>query len=77
MNAVFAHAKSRFKEALDEAIERKEIAPLDTDLTAEAMLAYLEGMILFAKAQNDPEVIYKLGSGLMSIRIELDSNSIN
>jgi TetR/AcrR family transcriptional repressor of nem operon len=77
LNAVFANAKSRFKEALDEAIERKEIAPLDSDLTADAMLAYLEGMILFAKAQNDPEVIYKLGSGLMSIRIELNPHSVN
>lgn len=70
LNAVFTHAKSRFKAALDEAIERKDIAPLNSDLTAEAMLAYLEGMILFAKAKNDPEVLYRLGSALTTIRIE-------
>ena len=75
LNAVFSHAKSRFKDALDEAIERNDIAPLNSDLTAEAMLAYLEGMILFAKAQNDPEVIYKLGPGLISIRIELKTKT--
>ena len=54
----------------NDAVERKDIAPLDSELTAEAMLAYLEGMILFAKAQNDPEIIYRLGSALATIRIE-------
>ncbi len=70
LNAVLDNSKARFKEALDEAIERKDIEPLNTGLTSEAMLAYLEGMILFAKAQNDPEVIYKLGPALAQIRIE-------
>jgi len=36
------------------------------------MLAYLEGMILLAKTENDPEVIYRLGSALKNIRIELN-----
>ncbi len=71
LNAVFEVSKSRFKEALEEAVKLNAIEPLNTDLTAEAMLAYLEGMILFAKAQNDPEVIYKLGPALVNIRIEL------
>ena len=70
LNAVFSHSKSRFKEALDEASKRGDIAPLNSDLTSEAMLAYLEGMILFAKVQNDPEVLYRLGPGMITIRIE-------
>lgn len=70
LNAVLAQAKNRFQEALQEAVERGDIAPLNTELTAEAMLAYLEGMILFAKAQNDPEVLYRLGSAMMTLRIE-------
>ncbi|MEA1888591.1 MAG: TetR/AcrR family transcriptional regulator, partial [Pseudomonadota bacterium] len=70
LNAVFTSAKDRFKETLDEAIELGAISPLDSELTAEAMLAYLEGMILFAKAENDPEVIYRLGPALKTIRIE-------
>ena len=45
---------------------------LDSDVTAEAMLAYLEGMILLAKAENDPEVIYRLGPALKTIRIEMN-----
>ena len=68
--AVFDEAKSRFEQTLTQAIEQGDIEPLDIARTAEGMLAYLEGMILLAKSQNDPEVMYKLGSGLKSIRIE-------
>jgi TetR/AcrR family transcriptional repressor of nem operon len=70
LNAVFTSAKDRFKETLLEAVEQGIIKPLDSDVTAEAMLAYLEGMILLAKAENDPEVIYRLGPALKTIRIE-------
>ena len=70
LNAVFTSAKDRFKDTLDEAVEQGIIKPLDSEVTAEAMLAYLEGMILLAKAENDPEVIYRLGSALKDIRIE-------
>jgi len=71
LNAVFTIAKAKFKKTLDEAIIANEIKPLNTQLTAEAMLAYLEGMILLAKSENDPEVIYKLGPAIKTIRIEL------
>jgi TetR/AcrR family transcriptional repressor of nem operon len=70
LNAVFTSAKDRFKNTLDEAVEQGVIEPLDSAVTAEAMLAYLEGMILMAKAENDPEVIYRLGPALKTIRIE-------
>ena len=61
----------RFKDTLDEAIIAGEIDPLNTELTAEAMLAFLEGMILMAKTENDPEVLYKLGPAMKTIHIEL------
>ena len=70
LNAVFTTAKDRFKDTLDEAAEQGIIPPLNSDVTAEAMLAYLEGMILLAKAENDPEVIFRLGPALKTIRIE-------
>jgi len=69
--AVFRKAKARFQNSLEEAIANQDIAPLDTERTAEAMLAYLEGMILIAKASNEPEVIYRLGPALKSIRIDI------
>lgn len=71
LNAVFSKAKLRFKDTLDEAIIAGEIDPLNSELTAEAMLAFLEGMILMAKTENDPEVLYKLGPAMKTIRIEL------
>jgi TetR/AcrR family transcriptional repressor of nem operon len=71
LNAFFRQAKLRFQSALDEAMKDGTLSPLDSELTAEAMLAYLEGVILLAKAQNDPELIYKLGPAIKTLRIEL------
>lgn len=69
--AIFTRAKSRFSETLKQAVAAGAIAPLDSELTAEAMLAYLEGVILLAKAQNDPEVLYRLGPAIKTLRVEL------
>jgi TetR/AcrR family transcriptional repressor of nem operon len=69
--AIFNLAKSRFQDALDQAVANGTLAPLDTALTAEAMLAYLEGMILLAKSQNDPELLYRLGPAIKTLRVEL------
>jgi TetR/AcrR family transcriptional repressor of nem operon len=74
LNAVFAKASARFHEALDQAVEEGTIPPLDTEKTATAMLAYLEGVILLAKTRNDPEVVRELGPALKTIRIDLKTN---
>jgi TetR/AcrR family transcriptional regulator, transcriptional repressor for nem operon len=71
INAVFAKASDRFHETLDEAMEQGQTPPLDTKSTAQAMLAYLEGVILLAKSQNDPEVVRILGPAIKTLRIEL------
>ncbi|MES9971796.1 MAG: TetR family transcriptional regulator C-terminal domain-containing protein, partial [Candidatus Thiodiazotropha sp.] len=71
INAIFTKASDRFHEALEQAVERGDMPPLDTQATATAMLAYLEGVILLAKARNDPEVVRELGPAIKSIRIEL------
>lgn len=71
LNAVFDKAGTRFHETLAEAIERGLIAPLDTAATAQAMLAFLEGVILLAKSRNDPEVVRMLGPAIKTIRIEI------
>lgn len=70
LKAVFEKASARFHETLDQAVEMGEIAPLDTEATAMAMLAFLEGIILLAKTQNDPEVIRILGPAIKTLRIE-------
>ncbi|MCB1759927.1 MAG: TetR/AcrR family transcriptional regulator [Gammaproteobacteria bacterium] len=71
LSAVLDKTKSRFEETLIDGVAAGAMAPLDTDLTAQAMLAYLEGMILLAKSRNEPELIAKLGPALKGIRIEL------
>ncbi|MBV2125822.1 MAG: TetR/AcrR family transcriptional regulator [Candidatus Thiodiazotropha endolucinida] len=70
LNAVFNKASARFHQALEEAVENGEIPPMDTEATATAMLAYLEGVILLAKTRNDPDVVRSLGPAIKSIRIE-------
>lgn len=69
--AVFDKTSGRFRQTLEEAVGQGLIAPLDVDLTAQAMLSYLEGMILLAKSKNEPELIQKLGPAIKGIRIEL------
>ena len=71
LNAVFQKASGRFHETLDEAVESGHIVPLDTEATAQAMLAFLEGVILLAKTRNDPEVVRLLGPAIKTLRIEL------
>ncbi|MCP4407976.1 MAG: TetR/AcrR family transcriptional regulator [Gammaproteobacteria bacterium] len=70
LNAVFKRTCSRFRETLDQAVSLGEIAPLDSEATAQAMLAFLEGVILLAKTRNDPEVIRILGPAIKTLRIE-------
>lgn len=75
ISAVFNKASSRFHQTLVEAIEKGDLSPLDTEATAEAMLAYLEGVILLAKSRNDPDVVLKLGPALKTLRIELKNTN--
>lgn len=70
LSAVFDKTKDQFKHTLQQAVELGEVTALDTELTAQAMLSYLEGMILLAKSKNDPDVIQKLGPAIKCIRIE-------
>ncbi len=70
LSAVFDKTRIKFENTLNEAVLQGAISSLDTDLTAQAMLAYLEGMILLAKSRNDPEVIQRLGPAIKCIRIE-------
>jgi len=71
LNAVFDKARDKFMTALDEAVRTGALAAMDTEATASAMLAYLEGVILLAKTRNDPEVILRLGPAIKTLRIEM------
>lgn len=57
-----------FEQTLKEA-SKQGIVPqtLDTATTAEALLAYYEGVMLLAKGRNDPSLIATLRNGILSL----------
>jgi TetR/AcrR family transcriptional repressor of nem operon len=71
LNAVFDKARDKFRETLDEAVRTGALAAMNTEATASAMLAYLEGVLLLAKTRNDPELIQILGPAIKTLRIEM------
>lgn len=74
LNAVFKKVSALFRHTLDEAVDRGDIPPLDTEATAGAMLAFLEGVILLAKTHNDPDVVRVVGPAIKTLRIELNQH---
>lgn len=74
LSAVLDKAALKFREALDQAVAAGDLAPMQTERTAEAMLAYLEGVLLLAKSRNDPELVREIGPAIKTLRIELSPN---
>lgn len=59
---------SYFERMLGEAKEQEIVpATLDTAVTAQALLAYFEGVLLLAKGRNDPALIATLRTGTLSL----------
>jgi TetR/AcrR family transcriptional repressor of nem operon len=57
-----------FERMLDEAKERGSVpATLDIVTTAQALLAYFEGVMLLAKGRNDPSLIRTLRAGVLAL----------
>jgi TetR/AcrR family transcriptional repressor of nem operon len=65
---IFQEWLKYFERILDEAKEQGVVpATLDTAVTAQALLAYFEGVMLLAKSRNDPALIQTLRMGALSI----------
>jgi TetR/AcrR family transcriptional repressor of nem operon len=65
---IFQEWLKYFERMLDEAKEQGVVpATLDTAVTAQALLAYFEGVMLLAKSRNDPALIQTLRMGALSI----------
>ena len=69
LDRVFSELQGYFERALAEALDRGDLATLDVEATAEAMFAYMEGVMLMAKTRNDPDLILKLGPAVRAIRV--------
>lgn len=77
LEEVFASIQARFEQVLNEALEAGEIGTIDIPATAQAMLAYIEGVLMIAKTVNDPDVIRRLGPAFAHIRIPSTAGAAN
>jgi TetR/AcrR family transcriptional repressor of nem operon len=64
VDQIFRECTRYVERMLEEAIATGEIPKQDVSATAEAVIAYLEGIMLMAKTRNDPKVIKGLRQGL-------------
>ncbi|MDX2456382.1 MAG: TetR/AcrR family transcriptional regulator [Gammaproteobacteria bacterium] len=58
-----------FEKALAEAVTKGDLPAIDTAATARAIFAYVEGIMVYAKIRNDPELIRKLGKHALQLII--------
>jgi TetR/AcrR family transcriptional repressor of nem operon len=70
LQQVFDAIQLRFEHALQDAEAAGELGTIDIPATAQAMLAYIEGVLLIAKTRNDPNIIKRLGPAFADIRIQ-------
>jgi len=71
LQQTFGKLQMLFGGVLQSAQQRGELAAqVDAAATAQAMLAYFEGVLLLAKNQNNPELIRQLLPAMVQMRIE-------
>ena len=66
---IFTNLQVMMRKVLRDAVEADEVANINIEATAQAMLAYFEGVMLMAKSQNNPEIINQLMPAMSRIRI--------
>jgi TetR/AcrR family transcriptional repressor of nem operon len=64
---IFRDLEAPIEEVLAEAVAAGDLPALDTRASAAAMVAYIEGLTLLAKTQNDPEVVKTLGPAMLKL----------
>ena len=66
---IFTNLQVMLRKVLREAVDAGEIAEINIEATAQAMLAYFEGVLLLAKSQNNTEILGQLLPVMTQIRI--------
>ena len=66
---IFGKFRTGIAAVLEEASGQGELPGVDIEATAQAMLAYFEGVMMMAKNQNNPEVLRLLLPAMAQIRI--------
>lgn len=67
---IFSNLQRGIRQVLREAIAAGEVQDIDVEATAQAMLAYFEGVMLLAKSQNNVEIMGQLFPAMAHIRIK-------
>ncbi len=70
----FGRLQMQLRDTLVEAAGRGELANVNLDATAQAMVAYFEGVLMLAKTENDLKVIRRLLPALRHIRVPETQN---
>jgi TetR/AcrR family transcriptional regulator, transcriptional repressor for nem operon len=66
---IFISLQVIIRKVLREAVEAGDIKNINIDATAQAMLAYFEGVMLLAKSQNNTKIISQLLPAMSQIHI--------
>jgi len=68
---IFKRSMQSLRDCLQRGVDNNDpqLTGIDVNATADAMYAYLEGIILLAKTQNDADVIRQLSAAMIGIRI--------
>lgn len=69
VDSILQRIRAHFQTALEDALATGAIEDTDPKASAEAMLAYLEGVLLLARTRNDSGVILELGPAVRGIRV--------
>lgn len=67
LQAVFDGWAEAFADVLQEAVDTGELLNIEVKTTAQALLAYFEGVTLLAKAHNDVGLFQNLAEGMMRL----------
>ena len=66
---VFEMMEEMLEHVLREAVNKGDLPELDITITAQALLAYIEGVLLVSKTWNDPEIIRQLAANVPQLLI--------
>ena len=65
IESIFQELAGYFERTLEDAVAVGEAPKQDVRATGQALVAFIQGILLLAKSQNDPQVIHRLGRGFV------------
>jgi len=69
---ILAECEQPFIRALDDAVTNGDLPAMDTPAAACALFAYAEGIMVYAKTRNDPDIIRDLGKRALHLLVPTD-----